>query len=523
MVKKHVNYVILLTIILLIIIFINIPKKDNKKIERTELLTIEEALKNDPNYKIDKSLLGSSYDGDYKKIFNKDIIQEVNIDVDEYNYKYLLDNAREKPNVLANEIIIGDKKVKYPSIKTKGNVTLYNLIDTNTKRYSYTINFKKYLKDQNLYGLKKISFNNMHGDPTLMKEYISYYLFSEMGLDTVEYSYVNLSINNKNLGPYFMIEPIEKPLINRTMNENGDFLFKPGIRGATLVYNKKMDKYLDKKGNFNFDSILYDEKGNLDYPRNSNYIITEYNDIWDDDPEEFAKIINQLPTFFKTLKELNELSNTKNKNTKEYEKRLYKIIDVDKLIRYLAINVYLVNTDSYLSETKTNYGLYMNENGKLTIIPWDYNMIFGTDFYKDLNDVINFNIYNPVVRCKMIERPLINVILKNENLKKKYLKYLKDVTIIASSGGKTSDGKTYEKDNLNNIINKYGDDLINKSGKSSYSFYTEEEIKTAQTNIKEIINLRSEAVNNQIDKNNRVVKASFDISSLGSQNIENNG
>ena len=137
--------------------------------------------------------------------------------------------------------------------------------------------------------------------------------------------------------------------------------------------------------------------------------------------------------------------------------------------------------------------------------------------------LINFNIYNPVVRCKMIERPLINVILKNENLKKKYLKYLKDVTIIASSGGKTSDGKTYEKDNLNNIINKYGDDLINKSGKSSYSFYTEEEIKTAQTNIKEIINLRSEAVNNQIDKNNRVVKASFDISSLGSQNIENNG
>ena len=58
-------------------------------------------------------------------------------------------------------------------------------------------------------------------------------------------------------------------------------------------------------------------------------------------------IYEELPMFFKWMRKLNELSNEQNKNTIEYEEELNKILDVDSLLRYWAVNIYIINTDSY--------------------------------------------------------------------------------------------------------------------------------------------------------------------------------
>lgn len=46
-----------------------------------------------------------------------------------------------------------------------------------------------------------------------------------------------------------------------------------------------------------------------------------------------------LQTLFKRLEKLNILNYTVNKNTIEFEKKLDKIIDADKLIRYQKIHL----------------------------------------------------------------------------------------------------------------------------------------------------------------------------------------
>ena len=57
-----------------------------------------------------------------------------------------------------------------------------------------------------------------------------------------------------------------------------------------------------------------------------------------------------LSTVFKWMKTLNFLSNASDADTDGYKEELSKICDVDKLIRYFAVNTYLVNLDSYQSE-----------------------------------------------------------------------------------------------------------------------------------------------------------------------------
>jgi len=522
--KKIIKYILILFIIIIfILILIFLTKKDstllydhsNKTIDKQDLLNYEDINQCKVNNKLD----GSAKKGEYLKVFNKDNIQDVYITIDENNLFYLFENSIDKPRVLINNIKIGDYSLDCSSIKTKGLTTLRSLWYTDYNKFSFTVNFKKYLKEQNLFGLTKVSFNNMYTDPSMSKEYISYYLFNEMGLDTVEYTYVNLYINNDYYGIYFMIEPIEKPLIKRTLKEKGDFLFKPEGEESSLIYNDELDKYLDSNGNYNFDSLVYNDNKEFIYPKNSNNILNKYKGIWEDDEESFEEIYNMLPSFFKTIKKLNYLSNLENKNTEYFEKELESIIDVDKLIKYHAINSYLVNTDGYINNPSRNYALYMNKDGFITIIPWDYNMILGASVLYNINDVINYDIYNPTINCNIKDKPLLNVILGNNNYKNRYNKYLKDISIILTTGGKTSFNKKYKKDNINNIINKYSKELIKNNNKCINTFYNSNDIKIAQKNIKEVFKLRKKSVLNQIDGNKELISSNIDLNSLGSLNL----
>ena len=48
-----------------------------------------------------------------------------------------------------------------------------------------------------------------------------------------------------------------------------------------------------------------------------------------------------------------------------------------QVLRYFTVQVFVMNWDSYLGHTGHNYFLY-EENGILSILPWDYNLAFGT-------------------------------------------------------------------------------------------------------------------------------------------------
>ena len=215
-----------------------------------------------------------------------------------------------------------------------------------------------------------------------------------------------------------------------------------------LVYDSSLDQYYNEEtGEFEFTSS--------DYPTDSSNPLYKYNGLWENDEDTFNDIYDSLSTIFKWMKTLNELSNSENPNTEEYKEQLESIMDVDNVIRYFAVNTYLVNLDSYQSEKMQNYALYINDEGYMHILPWDYNYSFGAYGVSNASAMVNFNIYNPLVNCTLDERPLLNVILQNDEYKALYESYLNDCCTIANEGGTTSDGTTYSENNFENIINSY--------------------------------------------------------------------
>lgn len=467
------------------------------------------------SYDVNNETQGKASSGAYTSLFNDESVENVYIDINENNWNYMLQNAIDKPNVLTNSVTIGGQTVQYASIKTKGNLTLSSVWNSDSDRFSFTVNFGKYIKkkngysaNQNLYGLSKVSFNNIYGDSTLMKEYLSYKLMTEMGIPTPCYSLVNLYVNGEFYGVYMMVESVDSALTQRTLNEKSDYLVKPESSGGDLVYDSSLDQYYNEEtGEFEFTSS--------DYPTDSSNPLYKYNGLWENDEDTFNDIYDSLSTVFKWMKTLNELSNSENPNTEEYKEQLESIMDVDNVIRYFAVNTYLVNLDSYQSEKMQNYALYINDEGYLHILPWDYNYSFGAYGVSNASAMVNFNIYNPLVNCTLDERPLLNVILQNDEYKALYESYLNDCCTIASEGGTTSDGTTYSENNFENIINSYKTQLTENYSNDPTAFYTVDQYTTASTLLSELIAQRSEAVLNQLSGDTEEVSTDINLNFLG--------
>ena len=63
-------------------------------------------------------------------------------------------------------------------------------------------------------------------------------------------------------------------------------------------------------------------------------------------------------------------------------------LDVDDVLRYLAVHIFSVNDDSLSASMAHNYYLY-ESGGRLTILPWDYNLAFGGMGGGDATSVVN--------------------------------------------------------------------------------------------------------------------------------------
>lgn len=117
------------------------------------------------------------------------------------------------------------------------------------------------------------------------------------------------------------------------------------------------------------------------------------------------------------LKMLDELN-----NGSDYEK----YINVDGVLRYLAVSTVLSNLDSYQGNFKHNYYLY-EENGVFSIIPWDLNMSFaGFGMGANNSQAVEMLIDEPTMG-KVSEWPLIDKLLQREEYKQKYHDYINEI------------------------------------------------------------------------------------------------
>lgn len=366
-------------------------------------------------------------------VFNKNKVTTVDIEIAEEDWADMLENASAEELKQA-DITVNGKKVENVAIRTKGNLSLRSVVNSDSDRYSLKIDFDYYDDTKSLYGLKKLNLNNNYSDSTLMREYISYELMEQMGLPTPAHSYIYVTVNGEERGLFLGVEAVDETFLANNYGSNDGFLFKPDGTGSDLKYIS--DDIEDYTG-----IGLKTNEGNINQ----------------------SKLVEMLDAI---------------NNGGDIEK----YIDVDEMLRYFAVNTALVNLDSYQGNMKHNYYLY-EQNGVFSIIPWDYNMSFGgfgagggriaggngenqadvtTNMEKPvaqnngqpdqtgdggmqqqrgggvdmgmgmsgnlINDsAINFSVTTPVSGTTLEERPLLKALLSNDEYRDKYEGYLEEL------------------------------------------------------------------------------------------------
>ena len=164
------------------------------------------------------------------------------------------------------------------------------------------------------------------------------------------------------------------------------------------------------------------------------------------------------------------------------------VVDIDGVIRYFVVHNFVCNYDSYTGAMIHNYYLY-EEDGTLSMIPWDYNLAFGGfEGSADAAGVINDPIDTPVSGGTVDSRPMLAWIFSDETYTELYHEYFAQfITEYFDSGYFTE-----MVDQVQEMITPYVEADATK-------FCTFEEFETGIATLREFCLLRAESIRGQLD------------------------
>ena len=246
--------------------------------------------------------------------------------------------------------------------------------------------------------------------------------------------------------------------------------------------------------NFDPSEMFGNMGGGMDFGMGSSDVKLQY---IDDDPASYSTIFSSAKTdateadqtrLIAALKELSEGSAD--------------AVDAEAVIRYFVVHNFVVNGDSYTGSMIHNYYLY-EEDGRLSMIPWDYNLAFGT--FHDMNiDAVNDDIDEPLSTGGG-DRPMIDWIFSSEEYTALYHRYFREFLDTVDIHGIIEDAYA--------LIAPYVE-------KDPTKFCTDAEFEAGVETLKAFCDLRSQSIRNQLDGNDTPVSTEgLEISAMGTMNV----
>ena len=458
------------------------------------------------------------------KLFDTDQIMDIDILMDEDDWNDMLENALSE-EYYSCDVVVNGKTFYSVGIRPKGNTSLSSIAsDPDTDRYSFKLEFDHYIEGQTCYGLDKLILNNNYADATNMKEAIVYDMYQYLGVDASLYNYAKICVNGDYWGVYLALEAVEDSFMLRNYGTEDGNLYKPESMGVGGGEDEKdgeggpggeapeMGEFpgeempqmggdpqggeMPQMGNGNMpEDFQPPENGKM--PENADFSdhemgamggsggadlnytdddLDSYSTIWDGEVTDSGK--KDHKRVVEALKNISEGTN------------LETYMDVNNILKYMAVHTFVVNDDSLSGTMAHNYYLY-EYNGQLNILPWDYNLSFGgmsmgggmggqsSGATSVINDVIDtpFSITN-----------FFDALLEDEEYLAKYHEYLNELVEKYVNGGEFQ--KTYER------IRSQIDDLVSDDPTAFYSY---EEYDAAAQMLLEVVSLRAESVSGQLD------------------------
>ena len=339
-------------------------------------------------------------------------------------------------------VVIDGESYKNIAIRAKGNTSLSSVKQLGSQRYSFKLEFDHYDSGKTYHGLDKLCLNNLIQDNTMMKDYLVYRLMGNFGVASPLCSFVYITVNGEDWGLYLAVEGVEDAFLERNYGANAGELYKPdsmsfgGGRGNGKDFD--MDDFdFDEAGfgpsdfensagekpdfeNFSPGDFPGNAPGDFQPPDSETGTPPEKpggapddadsdsarqkpdmpggggmgsSDVKlsyiDDDPDSYPNIFDNAKTDVTEKDEARLIESLKKLSSYE---DLEDVLDIDAVVRYFVVHNFVVNGDSYTGSMIHNYYLY-EQDGKLSMLPWDYNLAFGgfqsNDATSSVNDPID--------------------------------------------------------------------------------------------------------------------------------------
>ena len=347
-----------------------------------------------------------------------------------------------------------------------------------------------------------VNLNNNYTDATNMKEALIYDMYQYLGADASLYNYAKLSVNGEYWGVYLALEAVEDSFLLRNYGVQDGELYKPD--SMNIGGGKDF-------GDFNADDIDFGDLnlGDMTLPdRNAapaeqktaaagerpaddfgfgggkggfsmsgggadlNYTDDEldsYETIWEGEITDTTKAAHKrVVTALKNISEGNALED---------------YMDVDDLLRYMAVHVFSVNEDSLSGMMAHNYYLY-EAGGKLNLIPWDYNLALGgMGRSNDATSVVNDAIDNAFSGTTFFD-----TLMENETYHSQYYAYLQQLVSEYIDGGSFDAFYTRVRSQIDALVES-----------DPTAFYSYDGYLTAAETLYQVVKLRGQSIQGQLD------------------------
>ena len=462
-----------------------------------------------------------------ERLFDTDKVHTIDIVIDDWD-EFLTTAQSEVYSDCS--VIIDGEAFKNVGIRGKGNTSLSTVSSLDSERYSFKVEFDQYDKNKSYHGLDKLSLNNVIQDNTYMKDYLTYQMMNEFGASAPLCSFAYITVNGEDWGLYLAVEGVEDSFLQRNFGNDYGNLYKPdsmsfgGGRGNGKDFDIKdfadnsdsdenSDSAEDKNNSGNMQGGFGqfappDMQGGIpqmpegmEIPEDFDFSAMENGEFempdmgggfgggmgsddvklhyTDDNYDSYSNIFNSAKTDITDSDKDRLIASLK--DLSEYE-NLEEVIDIEKVIRYFVVHNFVCNGDSYTGSMIHNYYLY-EENGKLSMLPWDYNLAYGTFQGGNATGQVNSPIDTPV-SGDMSERPMVGWIFSSDEYTEIYHEYfaefLAEVDITAII------------DNAYGLISEYVE-------KDPTKFCTYEEFEKGVEVLRTFCQLRSESVKGQLD------------------------
>ncbi|MCR5268055.1 MAG: CotH kinase family protein [Lachnospiraceae bacterium] len=455
-------------------------------------------------------------------LFDDSYVHTIDIAIDDWDAFLAQATSEEYVNA---DVTIDGETVKNVGIRGKGNTSLTTVSQLDSDRYSFKIEFDCYDSSGNYKGLDKLCLNNLIQDYTMMKDYVAYKLMNEFGVAAPLVSYCYITVNGEDWGLYLAVEAVEDSFLARNYGTNHGNLYKPdsmtmgGGRGNGRGFDMR-DADFDEMGMQNPFENGERPEGMPEMPDGSDGKMPGRSDgerpegfpgggpdggpgggpgmgssdvklqYIDDDVDSYSAIFNSAKTnirrsdkkrLIRSLKALSEgIEN-------DDESSVASAVDIEEVMRYMVVHNFVVNGDSYTGGMIHNYYLY-EEDGQLAMIPWDYNLAFGTFQAQDAEDSVNDPIDTPLsVAEDDNDRPMFSWITSSEAYTDMYHEYFSEFL-----------AQFYTSGYLTKLIDDTYEMLYEYVEKDPTKFCTMEEFEKGVQTMRDFVELRCESIEGQL-------------------------